>query len=57
MRPDQSLTSRKTVAVTGVSDSDDEPHSEPGSPAGGSDQSELSDRDTPKDEGLDQELS
>ena len=48
------LTSRKTVAVTGVSDTE---HSEPGSPAGGSDQGELSDRDTPQDEGLDQELS
>ena len=47
-RLDQSLTSRKTV--TGVSDSDDELHSEPGSPAGGSDQGELSDKDTPKKE-------
>ena len=40
-----------------MSDSDDELHTELDSPAGGSDQGELSDRDTPKDEGLDQELS
>ena len=33
---DQSLTNKKTVpvAVTGVSDSEDDLHSEPGSPAG-----------------------
>ena len=55
VRPNQSLTSRKTV--TGVSDSNDELHSEPGSPDGVTDQVELSDRDTSKDEGLDQELS
>ena len=57
VKPDQSLTSRKTVTVTGVADSVDELHSAPGSPAGGSDQGELSDRDTPKDEGFDHELS
>ena len=48
----------RTVAATntGVSDSDDELHSEPGSTAGDSDQGEFSDRDPHKHEGLDQEL-
>ena len=56
---DRSLTSKKTLAATttGVPDSDDEMPSDPGSPAGGSDRDILSDRDMPKDEGLDQELS
>ena len=53
VRPDQSLTSETTVSIIGVSDSDDELHSEPGSPAGGSVQGKLSDRDTPRDEALD----
>ena len=58
VRPvDQSLTSRKTVTATGASDSDDNLHSEPDSPASVSDQGELSNRDTPKYEELDQELS
>ena len=39
-------------------DSKDEQRSEPGSPSGVSEeQGELSDRDTPKEEELDQELS
>ena len=55
---DQSLTSKKTVSVaaTGVlahSDSEDDQHSEQGSPACVSeDQSELSDGDTPKNKEL-----
>ena len=66
VRPvEQSLTSKKTVHVTaiGVSaysemDSEDDQCSEPGSPAGVSEnQGELSDRDIRREEELGQELS
>ena len=55
---DWSLTSKRTVvATTGVSDTEDELDSEPESPAAVSDREVLSDRDPPKDDKLDQELS
>ena len=60
LRPvDQSLTFRKTIAAanTGVSDSEDDLHSKPESPAAVSDQGDLSDRNTPKDKELGKELS
>ena len=61
----QSLTSETTVAVTATGvpahsemNSDDDPHYEPGSPAGTSEeQDELSDRETLREEDFDQELS
>ena len=40
-----------------MSDSDDDLHSVPDTPTGASNQGKLSDRDIPKDEELDQELS
>ena len=56
---DWSLTSKRTVtaANTGVSDIEDELDNEPESPAVISDQEVLSDRDRPKDDELDQEIS
>ena len=60
---DQSLTSKNTTSVDGTglsahSDSEDDLHSEPYSPAGTSEeQGVLSDRDTPGDGDLDQEFS
>ena len=49
--PDQSLTSKKTVAA-GVSDSEDVLHSELESPVSVRDQGDLSDRGRPKDDEL-----
>ena len=56
---DRSLTSKRTVAATntGVSDSEDDLNSEPESPAADSDEGNLSNRDPPKDDELDQEFS
>ena len=52
---DRSLTSKRTVAAdnTGVSDMEDEQHSEPESPDVVSDWEVLSDRDTPKEDEFD----
>ena len=54
---DQSLTSGKTVTSAGVSDSEDELQSDPGSPVDGKVQEVSPDRDIVKDETADQELS